>query len=145
MSPATSYFTVSAIAFIAWLMLMFAPTSPLTKTYVRSGVFSAGFAVVYAIILYYNWGAFVDGGAYFSYKGLVAMLQTPAIFMLAWVHYLAFDLLIGCLEVEDALRNKIPQNVLIPCLFLTYLFGPLGWLCYLLVRYSRTGAALPSA
>jgi len=45
-----------------------------------------------------------------------------------WVHYLAFDLFIGSWEVEDAAANGIPHWLLLPCLFLTLMVGPVGLL-----------------
>ena len=51
-----------------------------------------------------------------------------------WLHYLAFDLLIGRWEVRDAQQRGIPHLLVIPCLALTFLFGPAGWLLYRVVQ-----------
>ena len=56
-----------------------------------------------------------------------------------WIHYLAFDLLIGSWEVRDARELGIPHLFVVPCLFLTFMFGPAGWLLYRGVRASRKG------
>ena len=55
-----------------------------------------------------------------------------------WVHYLAFDLFIGSWQVRDAVRNAIPLWLVLPCLVLTFLFGPIGLVAYLAVRTART-------
>jgi hypothetical protein len=39
-----------------------------------------------------------------------------------WLHYLAFDLLIGTWEARDAREHGI-RPLLIPCLFVTFMFG----------------------
>ena len=50
------------------------------------------------------------------------------------MHYLAFDLLVGSWEARDARSRGVPHWALLPCLALTFLFGPAGWLLYLGVR-----------
>ncbi len=51
-----------------------------------------------------------------------------------WVHFLAFDLLVGGWITRDALRKHVPHLAIIPCLYLTLMFGPVGLLCYLAIR-----------
>lgn len=51
-----------------------------------------------------------------------------------WVHYLAFDLFVGTWEVQDAVKNSVSHLLVIPCLLLTFLFGPIGLLSYFAVR-----------
>jgi hypothetical protein len=54
-----------------------------------------------------------------------------------WLHYLAFDLLIGNREVQDARERGVPHFLVVPCLALTFLFGPAGWLLYRSVSATR--------
>jgi hypothetical protein len=54
------------------------------------------------------------------------------------VHYLAFDLFIGSWQARDATRAGVPHWLLLPCLLLTFLFGPIGLLAYLAVRAAHT-------
>jgi hypothetical protein len=51
-----------------------------------------------------------------------------------WIHYLAFDLFIGSWEVRDAQRLGLNHLLVIPCLALTFLFGPIGLMLYFLIR-----------
>jgi hypothetical protein len=57
-----------------------------------------------------------------------------------WTHYLAFDLLVGNWEMRDATARGIPYALVLPCLVLTFLFGPAGWLLYVIVRLFRRGS-----
>jgi hypothetical protein len=50
------------------------------------------------------------------------------------VHYLAFDLFIGAWQVRDAQRLEVPHLLVVPCLALTFVVGPLGLLAYFIVR-----------
>ena len=57
----------------------------------------------------------------------------PAKLLLAgWVQYLAFDLFIGAWQVRDARTQGISHLLVIPCLLLTFLFGPAGLLHFLI-------------
>jgi hypothetical protein len=55
-----------------------------------------------------------------------------------WTHYLAFDLFVGTWEVRDARASGIPHLLVLPCLGLTFLFGPAGWLLYMALRAGYT-------
>ena len=57
-----------------------------------------------------------------------------------WIHYLAFDLFIGAWEVRDAQDLGISHFIVIPCLLLTFLFGPAGLLLYFVIRVARLRA-----
>lgn len=139
MTPEHLYFISCFTAFCGWLCLILAPEYTFTKRVVRTGRFSIAFAVIYVIVLAMGWSDFLRLGAYLSYEGLQQMFLTDLIFLAAWVHYLAFDLLVGCLEYEDALKHKIPKKILVPCMLLTFFFGPAGWLVYMILRNKRTG------
>ena len=71
--------------------------------------------------------------------------RNPWLLLAGWLHYLAFDLLIGTWEVRDARERGIPHVVVVPCLVLTFMLGPAGWLLYLALRFAvaarRTAAA----
>ena len=51
-----------------------------------------------------------------------------------WIHYLAFDLFVGGWEVRDSQARGISHWFVIPCLILTFLLGPIGFLLYHIVR-----------
>ena len=50
------------------------------------------------------------------------------------VHYVCFDLQTGLFIANDSIEKKIPQLLVIPCLFLTMMLGPTGLLLYFVVR-----------
>ena len=67
----------------------------------------------------------------------MALFTSPEIALAGWVHYLAFDLLVGAWEVRTARREAIPHLLVLPCLVLTFLFGPAGFLLFLGIRAAR--------
>jgi NhaP-type Na+/H+ or K+/H+ antiporter len=65
----------------------------------------------------------------------------------AFVHLMLFDLFVGAWEVRDARRRHMPHLLVLPCLALTLLAGPLGLLLYFVLRLAtrRGGWALAEA
>ena len=77
-------------------------------------------------------------GNFFTFKGIVNLFKTPRVVLAGWIHYLAFDLMVGVYIVTDATQYNISHWLLLPCLFMTLMFGPAGLLIYLLLRFSIT-------
>jgi hypothetical protein len=61
-----------------------------------------------------------------------------------WLHYLAFDMFVGTWIARDGLERGIMRLLLVPCLVLTFMIGPSGFLLYGIVRlaFSRRGQAV---
>ena len=126
---------LSALAMIGWLALALAPLQ-------RS--WCAAFARILALLLaaaylaqFFLTTEHVDGGGFSTLAGVAALFSNPGNLMMGWTHYLAFDLFIGSWEVEDAAANGVPHWLLLPCLFLTLMVGPIGLLLYFLVRAAK--------
>jgi hypothetical protein len=78
-----------------------------------------------------------ENASVMSLAGISAAFANPRTLLVGWVHYLVFDLFVGAWEARDAQRHGIPHLLLIPCLFLTFMAGPMGLLLYLAIRYAR--------
>ena len=131
MNPETVFSAVSILAFVAWLPLVFLPKAWWVDT-VIGRIVPLVFASIYVAILVTNLGR--GPGDFNSLAGVSALFSNPWALLAGWIHYLAFDLLIGLWEVRDATSRGIRHLAVIPCLVLTFLFGPAGWLLYQAVR-----------
>src|SRR6202045_356340 len=132
MSPEQVFSIASAIALLSWLLLAVLPRRRWVTEVVTSKVVPGLFAVLYLGIIVSKFGG--TAGGFSSLAGVSALFANPWLLLAGWVHYLAFDLLIGTWEVRDAQEHGIPHLVVVPCLFLTFMFGPAGWLAYVTVR-----------
>jgi hypothetical protein len=103
-------------------------------------VFPAAFAGIYIVVIATNWSS--SEGSFSSLSGVAQLFADPWLLLAGWTHYLAFDLFVGAWEVRDARDRGISHLAVLPCLLLTFLFGPAGWLLYLGVR---TAAGSPMA
>ena len=132
MTPEALFSICSTLVVPAWVLLAFAPRWKWTARIALSGVIPLVLGVVYGALIL-RWIGSTNGG-FGSLGAVFALFQNPWLLLAGWIHYLAFDLIIGCWEVTDAAENRVPHPIVIPCLVLTFMFGPVGLLTYWLVR-----------
>lgn len=78
-----------------------------------------------------------EGAGFTSLNGVRLLLSSPSALLAGWVHYLAFDLFIGTWETEVAPAARVPHWLLLPCLALTFVAGPVGLLLFLVLKAIR--------
>ena len=120
---------------IFWLLLIVAPKWKGTEIAVHSIAIPVVLGLTYIWLIVTGFMEGMPAGAgFFSLAGVMAFFTSPAAATAGWVHYLVFDLFIGAWEVRDAGRRGIAHWAVIPCLIVTLMFGPIGFLCYLVLR-----------
>ena len=142
MTPEAVFSAASTTAMLSWLLLIVRPRASWVQL-IAGRVVPIAFAVLYAVILVPRFGG-SDGG-FDSLAAVQRLFADPWLLLAGWIHYLAFDLLTGVWETRDAARRGVPHWMVIPCLLLTFMFGPLGWLAYLGVRAAHGGASRTAA
>lgn len=79
-----------------------------------------------------------EQGDLFTFEGVVAAFKDPNVVFIGWVHYLVFDLLVGRAISMDAITRGCSGFLylicVVPCLFLTLMAGPVGFLLYAIFR-----------
>ncbi|MFC3711040.1 abscisic acid-deficient protein Aba4 family protein [Sphingoaurantiacus capsulatus] len=127
------FVATNVVAGIGWLMLLAAPLNrPLMVMLARTaGVL---LAVSYVVLFVMAWRSAEGFAATYSLPGIAAFFDVPGFVLVGWIHYLAFDLWVGSWEVEEAGRSRLAHWLVVPCLFFTYLLGPVGLLLFLLLR-----------
>lgn len=123
---------VNAVALASWLVLVFWPRGTWARRTIAGFVVPALLAFVYTALIATQWAH--SQGGFSSLSGVAQLFSNPWLLLAGWVHYLCFDLLIGCWEVTDARDRGVPHLAVVPCLALTFMFGPAGWLAYNGVR-----------
>lgn len=76
-----------------------------------------------------------DKPSFFTLRGVIALFQKPESIVAAWIHILAFDLMVALYIRSEGTSLEISHWALIPCYLLTMMFGPLGLLLFLGVRW----------
>lgn len=90
-------------------------------------------AIAYGLLIATGFQEAPDGG-FGSIAEIRALFASDSALVAGWLHYLAFDLFVGSWIVADGLKRRIPGLLILPCLPLTFLFGPLGLLLFILLR-----------
>lgn len=132
MSPDQIFGIANTVAAIGWLLAAVLPGRQWVASAVTGTAIPAVFAALYIAIVAVTFGG--AEGSFSTLSGVAQLFANPWLLLAGWVHYLAFDLLIGTWEARDARERGVPHGLLLPCLVLTFLFGPAGWLLYLGVR-----------
>jgi hypothetical protein len=135
-TPEQVFSIVNLIAIAAWIALMILPGRRWVTGIVTSTVVPLLFAIVYVAIVATTFGR--TPGGFSTLADVASLFSNPWALLAGWIHYLAFDLLIGTWETRDAREHGVPRLLLVPCLLLTFLFGPAGWLLYRGVRLAKS-------
>lgn len=120
----------------AWLLLVLLPKWKWTTNIVSYVWIPSLLALCYIYCLYAG-GPSPEGGGFGSLQKVMILFQSPYIMLAGWIHYLAFDLFIGAWQVRDAQRRGVNHFLVIPCLVLTFLAGPVGLFLYFIVRFCK--------
>lgn len=129
MTPTQVFSIVSTLAMPMWILMIFLPKWKVTNWLVKYRLIPILLSVVYA---FYIGLSMINGGSFdFSSLDSVMALFTDETAVLAgWVHYLAFDLLIGMWMLNKNKTVGIHPVLMAPCLAATFMLGPIGFLLF---------------
>jgi hypothetical protein len=74
-------------------------------------------------------------GGFDTLANVQKLFTSPWAALAGWVHYLAFDLLVGTWIARETSRLALPRWPLIPLLLLTFMFGPAGYLGFEITKF----------
>ncbi|MCA8831104.1 ABA4-like family protein [Hymenobacter pini] len=135
LTPEFLFSLANPLAMLGWALLVLAPRWRFTHRLVLSGALPLVLAGSYAVLIISHYlGAHGQEGGFSTLADVAALFRNPWALLAGWVHYLCFDLCLGIWESLDARRRGVPHWALVPCLLLTFLFGPVGLLLYAAAR-----------
>ena len=120
-----------------WLLMIFLPKWKVTRFLTDYKVIPIVLSVVYAIyiILAIKIGGWMDFG---SLSSVMALFTEENAVLAGWVHYLAFDLLVGMWMLEQNRQLQIHPVLMAPCLLGAFMFGPIGFLLFMIIKSVKT-------
>ena len=122
------------MALTGWLALVFLPLAPRFLGVVAGTVVPLLLSTAYTALVLAFWSS--SNGGLDSLDAVARLFENRWLLLAGWVHYLAFDLLIGAWEARTARREGMAHGLLLPCLAVTFLFGPAGYLLFQAARLS---------
>lgn len=138
MTPEFLFRAGSEVAVVGWLALILAGNVPFVRALLCKLVLPGLIASAYTAIVCTHWSG--HQGGFDSIQAVQQLFGDPWLLTAGWLHYLAFDLFVGGWQVRDAQRSSISRWLTLPCLVGTFLFGPAGFLLYLLLKAVHTRA-----
>ena len=124
----------SPLVFPFWLLMTFLPHWRWTKAVMRSPLIIIGPAILYVIIVLPNALGIMAEFNPPTLAGVQVLLGTSLGATASWQHFLAFDLFVGRWIYLDSRAHDISAFLVAPCLFLTLMLGPIGFVSYLIIR-----------
>lgn len=141
MTPDQLFQLANPAALLGWLALLVSPLAPRIAQVIAAVTIPLLLSLAYAgLVLAFWWDA---PGGFGSLPEVQALFTHPQIALAGWLHYLAFDLFLGAWQVRTARAEGIPHWLVIPCLVLTFLFGPAGLLAFAILRFTLVRKVLP--
>lgn len=135
MSPDTMFQFANPLAMLGWIILALAPLAPKWADRIGGFIIPTLLSLLYAgVILGYWWQG---QGGFDSLANVMLLLSNPWMALAGWVHFLAFDLFIGGWIIRQARADGVTHLLVLPCLVLTFLFGPIGLILFLCILAAR--------
>ncbi len=129
----SSLFKINTIiAMFGWVILLFLPTWHLADTVIKN-VIAVVLSLFYVYILFIHKnieGEKYPRGSFKDLEGVMNLFKNPKSVLGGWVHYLAFDLMIGLYIKTQANALGMSHWLQIPCFLLALMFGPAGYLLF---------------
>jgi hypothetical protein len=139
----TWFLGAHAVAFVGWLALFALPWIGRRRAVLAARWATVPLCLFYLLLLSTHlWAIPTDAG--YTLAAVARFFDKPVLLLAGWIHYLILDLFVGSWEAEHSERTGLPHIVLLLCLFVTMMIGPLGLLLYLGVaawRRSRRPSA----
>ena len=126
-------------ALLCWLPLLLLPRSRVTRALLDVPWLPLAYAAIYAVLVVVMLVGQGEGGMG-SLADLRLAFERDAVLLLAWVHYLSFDMLVGYGILRDSQRLGLHHGLVAPCLLFTFMLGPLGLLMYAGLRLATRGS-----
>lgn len=133
MTPSEVFSIAGMLVMPMWILMIFLPKWKVTEFLMNFKIIPLILSFVYVVfvIIAIKTDGMMDFGSLASVMKLFTQEQAV---LAGWIHYLAFDLLIGMWMLQENKKLGIHQLIMAPCLFGTFMFGPAGFLVFMIIR-----------
>jgi Domain of unknown function (DUF4281) len=144
LTSAQIFSIANLIAMLCWVALAISLFASRMRIWIQrvTGLIVPGlFAIVYGVCIWQGFSA-TPGAGFGSLGEVRALFDNDMALDAGWLHYLAFDLVVGTWIVRQGTLERIHPLLLLLCLPVTFLLGPIGFLLFLVERavFSRRRA-----
>ncbi|WP_299839549.1 ABA4-like family protein [uncultured Tenacibaculum sp.] len=133
MTPSEVFSISGMLAMPMWILMIFLPKWKVTRFLIDFKIIPLLLSIIYAIYIFIS----IQKGGMMDFGSLASVMQLFTVenaVLAGWVHYLAFDLVVGMWMLDQNKELKIHPVVMAPCLFGTFMFGPIGFLLFMIIK-----------
>ncbi len=143
MTPTDVFSIANLVAMLMWILMIFTPKWKATRFLMDYKVIPILLSVVYAI---YIIQAIMVGGMmdFGSLESVMALFTEENAVLAGWVHYLAFDLLVG-MWILDQNKELGINHYLSQCQdLMEKIVQEIGFLLFMIIKFFKTRSQLAS-
>lgn len=129
------------VAMAGWLSLVFSPLMPTWSDRIAGMLLPALLSLGYIALVIVPPAD--GGGGFGALADVMELFSHEQAALAGWVHFLAFDLFVGAWVCRKAREDGMAFWLVVPCLPVIFLFGPMGLFAFQSIRAVRnrtTGA-----
>jgi len=124
--------SASTLAMLGWIILIFLPRRWSGLNLLPALLIPLILSLLYSFLIARYF--FSAEGGFDSLANVQQLFTYPAAALAGWVHYLAFDLFVGGVVAKQADKIGLSRLIQAPILVLTFMFGPFGYLLFMLIK-----------
>jgi hypothetical protein len=132
MTPEEIFALTGTPVLIGWAILILGPRRYGLVNAVPGLVIPLGLSALYAVLVLRHFAE--TGGGYGSLAEVRVLFGSDWMLLAGWVHYLAFDMMVGAVIARRMDAVGVGRLVQAPVLLATFLFGPVGVVLALLTE-----------
>lgn len=133
MTPSEVFSIANIMVFPMWILMIVFPKWKATRFLIDFKVIPIVLSLLYA---FYIISSIIEGPSmdFGSLQAVMQLFTVEDAVLGGWLHYLAFDLLVGMWMLNENNTLKIHPMIMAPCLLGTFMIGPIGFLLFMGVR-----------
>ncbi|MFB0908298.1 MAG: hypothetical protein ACI9V1_000897 [Spirosomataceae bacterium] len=125
---------------LGWILLVLIPYWKYTQPIIMNGVIII-LAIIYSFMILEDIGGF-NPDSFGSLENVMQLFTNEDAVAAGWMHYLAFDLFVGAYIMRKSETLGISRILATVCLPFTFMFGPMGYLLFFIIKTVKTKSVL---
>ena len=133
MTPSEVFSIANIMVFPMWILMIVFPKWKATRFLIDFKVIPIILSLLYA---FYIISSIIEGPSmdFGSLQAVMQLFTVEDAVLGGWLHYLAFDLLVGMWMLDENKTLKIHPMIMAPCLLGAFMMGPIGFLLFMGAR-----------
>ena len=131
----TSFSIAGIIAMAGWLFLLLSPLIPKWSDRIAGTILPVVLSLGYVMLLIMPSSG--SAGGFGTLADVMELFSFQQAALAGWVHFLAFDLIVGAWACRTARAEGVSFWLVALCLPVIFLFGPAGLLAFQAIRALR--------